>query len=1395
MYKDDSHQADRARMGLRGKTILGLGALLLSVLLLMGLATYYQGKSLAIKKVLENIQENVAKDSTVIEHQIADARSNLMAIATTPPVQGIIRAKDNGGRDPLTGETTDIWLARFEKIFTAFISFHPGYAYIRYIDEKGNEIIRVDLEGGRVRTAPRSELETRSGYSYFKERLKLKQGEIYYSDVSLAKKNEQFVFPYKPQFRLSTPLYDDKQRVRGMIILNLYASSLFASLTPEMNGTKKYLINQNGYFLVHPDKSKEFGFDLGSDYTIRNSHPLLAKELKIKDVFAEHHKQHIGGFHKIFFDPANKDRYWAVIYEIPESVVLKDIYTTQNTMLLVGIFITAFSIAVITWYISKKIVSPIVTLAEAAKKLEGGDLSVRVQERLAEDEFQTLYHTINSFADSQQQYTEKIKQSEERFRSLVQNSSDIITLLKKDGTISYVSPSIERFLGYAPVELIGKNACEFVYPPDMQGVSDTFNNVIQKADLISSVELRVMGKNSLLRIFESIFCNQLSNPAIGHIVINARDITERKESENRIKLINMLLRLFAQTDSRKEYLDTILDSIRHYSHCSCAGLRVIDSYGNIPYESSTGFSEKFLESECWLSIKRDRCICTRVIAGRLEPQDNFCTTPSGSFYCSDMNGFFAKLSVEELARYSDVCLKEGFQSISVVPILYRETILGAIHLADKEAGKLSLERVQAIESLTPIIGEAIHRFNLEEELYSNYFSQAAINMVLSLSLEDIPLEEFFVKTLNMILAIPWLSFGSSGKIFLVGDDPDVLIMIAKNNVPESTEPLCAQVPFGKCLCGRAAATQEIQFADHIDERHEVCHEEMSPHGHYAVPILFGDRTLGVLNMNINKKHVRHQKEDEFLLTIADTLAGIIMRRQAESALRKSEASLANAQRIAHLGNWDWDITKNTLSWSDEIYHMFGIARQEFGATFEAFLNCVHPEDREFVKKSVYEALPENKPYHIEYRIILPDRSVRFIYEQAEVTASQDGKPIRMVGTVQDITERKIAEEYKEKLQYQLLQSQKMEAVGQLTGGIAHDFNNILTAIITYGHFLQMKLKDDDPLKRYVDNILSASERAASLTQGLLAFSRKQITNPRPTNLNEIIREMGSLFFRVICDTIELKSILTDEDLIIMADTKQIDQVLLNLLTNARDAMPDGGMVLLETKRVEIDETFVKSHGYGEPGEYALLSVTDTGTGMDRETKERIFEPFFTTKEVGKGTGLGLAMVYGIIKQHSGHINVYSEPGKGTIFNIYLPLIKATATGTKPETVCDSEGGTETILLAEDNTEVRESTMALLEEFGYTVIEAVNGEDAINIYRDNKDAIDLVLLDMIMPKKNGKEVYDKIKEMRPDLKVLFMSGYTANVPDKIMTHEEGLDIISKPFTKNDFLKRVREALSK
>jgi signal transduction histidine kinase/ActR/RegA family two-component response regulator len=399
-----------------------------------------------------------------------------------------------------------------------------------------------------------------------------------------------------------------------------------------------------------------------------------------------------------------------------------------------------------------------------------------------------------------------------------------------------------------------------------------------------------------------------------------------------------------------------------------------------------------------------------------------------------------------------------------------------------------------------------------------------------------------------------------------------------------------------------------------------------------------------------------------------------------------------------------------------------------------------------------------------------------------------GEIISAIEIHNDITEKK-------KLEEQLLHSQKMEAVGTLAGGVAHDFNNILTAIIGYSSLMQMKMGENDPLRPSVNSILASTERAANLTQSLLAFSRKQILTPKHVDMNSIVRRVEKLIERLIGEDIEITQVLHDEPLPIKADTGQIEQIMINLVTNARDAMPRGGKLTIETGDVELGNDYIKAHGYGKPGKYALLTVTDTGAGMDKKTVKRIFEPFFTTKSTGKGTGLGLAIVYGIVKQHGGYISVYSEPGIGTTFKVYLPQIKAAIERARPVSAPVPDGGTETLLVAEDDNSVRNLTTAVLQGFGYTVIEASDGEEALQKYRDNKDTVQLLIFDVIMPRKNGREAYNEIRKMNPAVKVLFTSGYSAETIHKKGLLEEGISFLSKPVSPHKLLNKVAEMLDR
>ena len=420
-------------------------------------------------------------------------------------------------------------------------------------------------------------------------------------------------------------------------------------------------------------------------------------------------------------------------------------------------------------------------------------------------------------------------------------------------------------------------------------------------------------------------------------------------------------------------------------------------------------------------------------------------------------------------------------------------------------------------------------------------------------------------------------------------------------------------------------------------------------------------------------------------------------------------------------------------------------------------------------------------------------------ERQEIDVSEGSKSFKMTvvpfpaaGYI-NLYGREVTEE--KALAAQLNQAQKMEAVGQLAGGVAHDFNNILTAIIGFATFLQQKLKDNAPLGRMADQIIVAAERAAELTQSLLVFSRKETVALKPVNLNKVVGHVEKFLQRIIGEGIELKTLLHAEDLIVLADSGQVEQILMNLATNAKDAMPEGGSISIATTTIELDSRFVAAHGYGKPGQYGLISFEDTGCGMDRGTLERIFEPFFTTKEVGKGTGLGLSIVYGIVKQHDGFINVYSEPGKGTTFRVYFPATRAADAGKSLKEAAPVKGGTETILLGEDDAAVRQLTRVVLEESGYSVIEAIDGEDVIARYKNNQAAVKLLILDIVMPRRSGKSVADEIKASNPEIRILFVSGYTANIIHQNGVLEKGLNFISKPFSPDALLSKVREVLDR
>jgi two-component system cell cycle sensor histidine kinase/response regulator CckA len=628
---------------------------------------------------------------------------------------------------------------------------------------------------------------------------------------------------------------------------------------------------------------------------------------------------------------------------------------------------------------------------------------------------------------------------------------------------------------------------------------------------------------------------------------------------------------------------------------------------------------------------------------------------------------------------------------------------------------------------------------------------------------------------------------------------------------------------------------------------------------------------------------------------------------AETALRESQQLLAQAQQIARVGTWAWDVVTDTVTWTDELYRQYGLPPQTRAMRYEDFLSLLHADDRSMVDTTVRRAFEIREPFAFDHKIIWPDGSEHWLHLRGDVVLGDDGAVVRMVGSSQDITERKRVESElrqqahivdtisdavivmdadgnvtdwnpaatrifgytkaemlgqalrllnapprgdeqdreiraaferegrwageipfvrkdgtggvvdaivavqhdaqgrptsiisvsrdvteRRRLEAQLQQAQKMEAVGRLAGGIAHDFNNMLTAVKAYTEFLLEDLEEADPRRTDVQEIAKAADRAASLTRQLLAFSRKQVLQPRPLNLNEVVEGMEKMLRRLIGEDLHIVTRLDPDLHLVEADPSQIEQVMMNLVVNARDAMPNGGVLTIETRNVTLEQA---EPAWGiQPGAYASLTITDTGVGMDADTRANAFEPFFTTKPVGHGTGLGLSTVYGIVKQSGGHVVVYSEPGYGSTFKVYLPQAEAVdADPVLGPTVARFPRGNETVVLVDDDEGVRAVSRRILLRAGYTVLSAADGVEAMRLISESAAPVHVLITDVVMPGLGGRELVAHVRETHPDLRVLFVSGYTEEGIRRHGVLDTESAFLEKPFTPERLAQTVREVL--
>jgi PAS domain S-box-containing protein len=509
------------------------------------------------------------------------------------------------------------------------------------------------------------------------------------------------------------------------------------------------------------------------------------------------------------------------------------------------------------------------------------------------------------------------------------------------------------------------------------------------------------------------------------------------------------------------------------------------------------------------------------------------------------------------------------------------------------------------------------------------------------------------------------------------------------------------------------------------------------------------------------------------------------RKLAEEELRQSQRKLRIHFEHTPLAVIEWDLDFRVTDWNPAAEGMFGYSRQEAIGQRASFI--VPPHFRPLVDKVWQELLNQKGGVRSANDNITKDGRIISCEWYNTPLVDESGRVLGAASLAQDVTERVALEE-------RLRQSQKMEAVGRLAGGVAHDFNNLLTVILGYSQILAEGVPAGSRLADSTAQIKSAADRASGITRQLLAFSRKQVLSPRVINLNDIMLNLDSLLRRLIGEDIEVLTVPSNDLGSVKADPGQIEQVIMNLALNARDAMPSGGKLTLETTNAQLDESYAQRHQPAEPGRYVMLAVTDTGHGMSPETQARIFEPFYTTKEVGKGTGLGLSMVYGIVKQSGGYIWVYSEPDRGTTFKIYLPRVDQPAESTGAQNRPNSvQRGTETILLVEDDPQLRQLSSSVLAHCGYKMLVASTPEEGIEICRSNHRDIRLLVTDVVMPGMNGRQLAEQIQQVSPNVKVLYISGYTSNAIVHYGVLDPGLSFLPKPFTLSALVAKVREVL--
>ncbi len=947
---------------------------------------------------------------------------------------------------------------------------------------------------------------------------------------------------------------------------------------------------------------------------------------------------------------------------------------------------------------------------------------------------------------------ESLIESESRYRTLFDEATEGIGLADAEtGEILDCNRALAEMTGYGRGELVGRHQGMLHPAQDLQeGLSHTFlqHRSGKRGAILSTRLLTKSGEVKLAEIKASLL------NVGGRKVVQAffRDVTEEmRHNHERETTVRLLHLLNGQSDIR-ELVHDLTDLLQEWTGCEAVGVRLQEGE-DFPYFETHGFPAEFVEMENHLCTRDAHgevihdgkgnplleCVCGKVLCGYFDPSRPYFTD-RGSFWTNSITKLVQSLTdTERRIRTRNRCSDQGYESVALIPLAAGGKRLGLLQLNDHTEGRFTPDLIAFLENAADQFAIALAQRQAQnasrasEEHYRSLFA----NMINGFAYCKMLFDEQGRADDFVYLEVNNAFETQTGLKGVVG-----------RKVSEVIPGICELDPGLIEVYGRVARTG-------VPERFERFVESMK---------MWFDISV-------------YSPETGFFVAIFEV---VTERKLAEEELRKLSMAVNQSPAAVMIT----DLKGNIEYVNPKFSEITGYSREEvLGHNPRMFKSgeTSRPE---------YESLWKTITGGSEWRGLLHNKKKdgSIFLGQALISPIRDsnGNISHFLGIQEDITQQKSFEE-------QYRQAQKMEAIGQLAGGVAHDFNNMLQAIMGYSQMLLDTLPEQNKDREFIEEIDRAAERASALTRQLLAFSRRQVLQMQDLDLSKVVEDVAKMIKRVIGENIRLNVVPGQRMGTIHADCGQMEQVLLNLCVNARDAMPEGGSITIETENVSMDSDYCAAHAWATPGRYVLLSVTDTGCGMDAQTQGRIFEPFFTTKASGKGTGLGLSTVYGIVRQHQGMILVYSEKDRGTTFKVYLPSFERPASVVGTKVVGSAVGGTETILVAEDDDTLRKLVARILRDAGYTVLLAGDGEAALELFDEHAAEIDMCLLDVVMPKMGGKAVYDVLREKHPRLRFLFSSGYSVNAIHTDFVLKEGIELIQKPYAPDALLRKLRRIL--